>query len=321
MLVTLLHWSVLIRSRAISLAYVRAFSFSDDSVNVAVIPDPATNSSFVSWYNNPAEDLSSTSETSASQLLGLRQIQSNWYQKAFQSSREALTEPWQNRSSALNAMQSWARALPKLTPNPLKHLFLSEMFFSNVLVLSPPQNAGLLCSYGKAVLFDNAVRYSEVTLSMCDTSHSYNCCTNLDILRSRWVGEALLNILADSPTAIYKTLDPPPPPLSAGSVAPPALRRRGFLETIDEAIKTINRIEQILDTLEIRFGYPANYNTFKSKSTITVERLYSKRQNPYSHGMLQADEPAFNHPQNEHMVGGSVPDWYHLSLARSYESL
>ncbi|MCJ1386365.1 hypothetical protein MMC17_009491 [Xylographa soralifera] len=307
--------------RAISLAYVRAFSFSDDSANVAVIPNFAIHSSFAGWYDSPAEDFASTSDTSASQLLGLRQIQSNWYQKAFQSGREALTEPWQNRSSALNAMQSWARALPKSTPNPLKHLFLSEMFFSNVLVLSPQQNASLLCPYGKAILFDNAVRYSEVTLSMCDTSHSYNCCTNLDILRSRWVGEALLDILAESPTAIYETLDPAPPPLPAGSVAPPVLRQRGFVETIDEAIKTITRIDQILDALEIRFGSPAHYNTFKTISAGTVERLYLKRQHHYSSAMVQPNELAFDHPQNEHAIGGSVPDWYGLSVAGSYELL
>ena len=288
---------------------------------MVVTPNDAAHPSFTGWYDNTAEDLRSPSDTPAAQLLGLRQIQSNWYQKAFQSSREALTEPWQTRSSALNAMQSWAKALPKSTPNPLKHLFLSEMFFSNILVLSPPQNASLLCSYGKAVLFDNAVRYSEVTLSMCDTSHSYNCCTKLDIMRSRLVGDALLDILADSPTVIYKALDPQPPPLPAGSVAPPALRHRGFVETIDEAITTIHRIDQILDALEIRFGYPAQYNTFKTKSANTVERLYSKRQHHYMPSMLQANELAFNRPQNEHAIGGSIPDWYHSSIARSYESL
>ncbi|MCJ1288279.1 hypothetical protein MMC26_007634 [Xylographa opegraphella] len=307
--------------RAISLAYVRAFSFSDDSANVAVVPNPAAHPSFVGWNENPAEDLSSTSGTSAAQLLKLRQIQSIWFQQAFQSSREDLIEPWQNRSSAINAMQSWARALSNSTPIPLKHLFLSEIFFSNILVLSPPQNAGLLCSYGKAVLFDNAVRYSEVTLRMCDASHNYNHCTNLDILRSRWVGEALLNILADSPTAIYNTLDPPPPPLSAGSVAPPILRRRGFTETIDEAVKTISRIDQILNALETRFGNPLHYSTFKTESASTVKRLYSKRQHHYSPDMLQANELAFNRPQYEHAIGGVVPDWYHVSIARSYESL
>ena len=300
---------------------MRAFSFSDDSSNVALVPSPATHPSFVGWNDNPAEDPSSTSASSASQLLGFRLIQSNWFQKAFQSSREALTEPWPNRSSALSAMQSWARSLPASTPNPLKHLFLSEMFFSNVLVLSPPQNASLLCSYGKALLFDNAVRYSEVTLSMCDTTNSYNCCTSLDVLRSRWVGEALLNVLADSPTAIYRILDPPLPSLPAGSVAAPTLRHRSFMETIDDAIKTIKRIDQILYALDNRFGHSAHYNTFKTKSTSTVKRLYSERQHHYSPSMLQASELAFNHPQNEGAIGGSAPDWYHLTVARSYNYL
>ncbi|MCJ1396389.1 hypothetical protein MMC18_009279 [Xylographa bjoerkii] len=306
--------------RAISLAYVRAFSFSDDSANVAVISNPTARPLFVDSYENSAEDITRAPYNLASQLLGLRQIQSNWYQRAFQSSREALTQPWQNRSSALNAMQSWERALSKSTTNPIKHLYLSEMFFGNVLVLSPPQSAGLLCSYGKAVLFENAVKYSKETLSMCDPSHTYNCCTNLDILRAKWVGQALLEILAESPTAIYNTLDPPPPPpLAAGSVAPPALRRRGFAETIDEAIKTITRIDQILDALEIRFGYSAHYNTFKSKSAGTVERLYLKRQHHYSPVILLPNELAFNVPQDEQTVGRSVPDWYHPSVIRGYE--
>ncbi|MCJ1475877.1 hypothetical protein MMC13_004541 [Lambiella insularis] len=266
--------------RAISLAHVRAFSFSDASVNVT-LPDKAMSSSSAALDFRAPMYVTKGSDDPASQLLNLRQIESEWYQSLFQSSHEVIMDPWQNRSTALVAMHSWAEALPNSTPNALKSSFLSEMFFSSILLLSPRGRPNLLCLYGQALIFDNAVRYSEVTLRMCDSSHNYNYCTNYDTLRALLVGHALLGILEESPTAIYNVLKPTLPRLLAGSAVPPAPRRRTFVEILDDAICSITRMNQILDALGRRFGSNAACDSFNTNSTATLQRLYAKRQDQY----------------------------------------
>ena len=212
------------------------------------------------------------------QLLALRKIQSTWFQSIFQSDREAMVQPWQTRSADLNDMQTWARSLPNTTPTPLKHLFLSEMLFSSVLLLCPLGSPGILCPYGRALVFDNAVRYSEVIHSMCDTSHGYNLCNNYDVLRTLFVANALLGILGETPGAVYYHIDPVPPTLLADSVRPPLVRSRGRDEIVEVAVDTLTRIDLVLSTLGRRFVYPFSYGTFKFDVSTTLQRLHEMQQ-------------------------------------------
>lgn len=257
----------------------------------------------------------------ASQLLDLRQIESEWYQRLFQSSHEVIMEPWQTRSTSLNGMHSWARALPTSTPHPLKLLFLSEMFFGSILLLSPPGRPSLLSSYGKALVFDNAIRYSEVTLSMCDPSHSYNYCTSDDTLRAHLVGHALLGILEESPAAIHNLLSPSLPPLPPGSGAPPAPRRRTFAETVDDAINGITRIDQILNTLGRRFGSESTYERFKLDSAATLQRLYVKQPHQYPPAISQSSGMSAGDAQSGRGTIYRGASWDHYSGANAYRPL
>lgn len=249
----------------------------------------------------------------SAQLLKLRQIQSSWYQAFFQSNHETLMEPWQNRCSALSEMHRWTTTLPSSTPAAVKHLLISELAFSSILLLRPPDTQNSLCSYGKALLFDYAVKFAEATFNMCSLSHSYNYSTSHDILRTLLVGQALIQLLQESPTIGFNVTPSNPPPLPAGSMAPPGLQRRGFEEHVDDAITAITKLDQIVDNLGRRFGFPPSCKKYQYDSTTTLQTLYTRRQ--------QQNMPALTQPQGGY-IGPAVPSMMPyqdvLGVARGY---
>ena len=268
----------LTRTRVISIAHFRAFSFSDDSVNV--VP-PADSSNHLSTFNAPlvfGGKFHGGITDLASQLLRLRQMQSAWYQTIFQSNREALLEPWQNRTASLYEMRRWIENIPVTTPIEAKNLFLSETLSSSILLLRPPSTTTTLCSYGKALLFDYAVEFSKVTLRLCTISQTYNCCSNIDILRTLFSGQAFLDVLQESPTFAFEVTAPQPPLLSANMIAPPVLQRRSFAEHVEEAINTITRLDHILNTLGCRFSFSPAIGNYKNVSDTILQILYARRQ-------------------------------------------
>lgn len=264
----------------------------------APVSSPPSRSLFDPSISIKKQPLADSNDPSA-QLLKLRQIQSSWYQTVFQSSHESLVEPWQNRCGALTEMHRWTAAVPSSTPAALKHLIISEMAFSSVLLLRPPGTHNSLCSYGKGLLFDYAVKFAEATFNMCSHSHSYNYCTSHDILRTLFVGQTLIYLLQESPTMAFNVTAPSPPPVSASSATPPGLQRRSFQEHIDDAITSITRLDQIVSILGCRFGLPLSCNKYNYDSAASLQTLYTRRQ--------QQDMSILPQPSGTY-IGPAVPD-------------
>ena len=208
-------------------------------------------------------------------------------------------EPWQSRCSSLSEMHLWAAKLPVSIPAAVRHLLISELAFSSIILMRPPGTPNSLCSYGEALLFDYAVKFAEATFNMCSLFRSYNYCTSHDILRTLLVGQALVQLLQGSPTIGFNVPLPSPPPLPAGSMAPPGLQRRSFEEHIDDAMNAITRLDQIVKSLSHRFGFPPSCKKYQYDSTTILQTLYSRRQ--------QQDLPDMNQPPGAYL-GPAVPN-------------
>ena len=302
----------------ISIAHFRAFSFSDDSVNVEL---PADSSNSLPTLNAPlvfGGNSHGGITALASQLLRLRRLQSAWYQTIFQSNREALLEPWQNKTASLYEMRRWIEDRPVTTPIEAKNMFLSEILSSSILLLRPPGTHTTLCSYGKALLFDYAVEYSEVTLRSCKISQTYNYSTNIDILRTLFVGQAFLDILRGSPTFAFEITPPQPPLLSANMMAPPELHRRSFAEHVEEVINTITRLDHILNTLGCRFSFPPTIDNYKDDSDTILQVLYAIRQRKEVPVMVRANGSTLSGDQMGLTVPSMTPYQCTHSIARAY---
>ena len=253
------------------MAHVRAFSFSDDSTNVKLLP--ASHTSPSSTEPLVASKVGVQSAEPSLLLFQLRKLLSGWYQALLYSSPSALVEPWLSRCEDLVNMQRWCSALP--VQLPLQHLFRSEMLYSSILLVWPQGSRASVCPYGRALVFQYAIDYAETTWTI-STSENAAFCTTLDIKRALFVGQRLLRTLQeDSP--IFHSAPPPLPLTRHDEVQPPSLIQRDPAAGIEAAIQGIHLLNQTLRLLGQKFGYSIAHTEFESKSVSALKMLFDRR--------------------------------------------
>ena len=242
----------------------RAFSFTDDSANVR--PEICSSERIFSSALEPAQ-----------QLLRLRQLQSATYQQLHLSDRWTLESPWPEISMSLNEMRLWAENLPETITRSLKWLFLSELNYGYILILCAPNVARESYNYANAKIFDYAVKYTENTFSLIQTTEQSALYTSHDVLRASYVGDRLLDILDAGITHLFTSVPPAPPILPSGFSPLPFVPRRSVDELIDQALSCLDRLDRVLEHLCVRYGYPEPLNEFRQRSMGTSRVLHTRR--------------------------------------------
>ena len=262
--------------RLISMTFTRALSFTDDSINVEL--PPTCPSPHLSHLNTFSAGLDSVN--GSINLVKFRRSQSKYYQALFGANRAALYEPWQNRCSALHGLKSWFLSLSDAAPDFLKHILHSELFYICILLIQPPLGTALTDSYGISLLFDYSIGYAQSTWLVCHHSRTYNPSTSLDLIRAISVAQGLLHLLRDPIDLLFDVEEPLPPPVPP-DLALPSLQKRTVAETAIKAIDAITQMDQVIDMLGRKFGYPQAYPAFKRDSAVTLQKLYTRRQNQH----------------------------------------
>ena len=267
-----LFCSRLTMHRLISMTFTRTLSFSDDSVNVelpfsGLTAQPLLVNSFSSSINSI--DISIN-------LVKFRRSQSKYYQDLFGASRTALYEPWQNRCGALEGLNTCFTSLSDSAPAFLKHILHAELFYMCILLVQPLR-ATRIDPYGISLLFEYSVGYAQSTWLVCHHSRVFNSCTRLELVRATFVAQTLLHLLQDPIGLLFDVKEPSLPPIAPDLALPP-LQRRTIPETATKAIDAITQMDQIIDMLGKKFGYPDIYSSFKRESALTLQSLYVRRQ-------------------------------------------
>ncbi|KAI9841802.1 MAG: hypothetical protein M1838_003411, partial [Thelocarpon superellum] len=118
--------------RSISMVLRRAFSFSDDSVDVALPSrqqDPPHPSSLWEAQLQPLD--------SAFHMFRMRRLQSAWYQELFQAGRSPYPDADARLAKVSREMQSWLETTPACTPAWIRTTFELELAYSQVYVRAP----------------------------------------------------------------------------------------------------------------------------------------------------------------------------------------
>ena len=254
------------------MVHLRAFSFTDDSANIAFC-STTNGSDFL--VPSPRKHLLPALDP-ALQLLEFRQIQSAWYQDLFQSSRQGLEEPWQYLCSALHNMHSWEVALPLSTESPIKKLFRLEVLYSSILLLSPSPSIERVYDYNKALIFKFAIDYAETVSSSNEGSERSVFHTFHDLKRTAFVGKAILGVLQETPNQILSGVVPSPPS-NLKSIVPPPLTGIENSEVLSQAIACLERLDKVLEASGTRFGYPSLHDEFRVQSCNVQRMLHARR--------------------------------------------
>ena len=253
--------------RSISLAHLRAFSFTDDSISITSprqrVGSPGTNQVFLNDL-----DL-------ATHLARLRQIESKAYQKLFQSSRLKPDEPWPIISSSIEDIHRFCCELPDAIEDPIKKLLRCEALYSSILILSPPDLDDDIIDYGKFLIFEYAVKYADLMSSVGSETEQFAFYSSLDMLRASFIMKRFLALLLSDFALFFSNSMSIPPlhiPTSSGA---PVIQRRTIGDMLNRAHNCLNMCDNTLEYLELRFGYTDPLTEFRVQSSDVRQLLQS----------------------------------------------
>lgn len=245
--------------RSIGLVHIRAFSFTDDSASVTRprqrAGSPDTSRVFLHDLNI------------ANHLSNLRQIESDAYQKLFQSSRPALEEPWPIISSSIADVHRFCSEMPDQIKSPIRKLLRCEALYSSILILSPPDLEDDLTDYGKFLIFEYAVEYADLMSCVGSDAEQFAFYTSHDMLRASFVVKRLLALLLSDFALFFGSSISRPPPQALTSSEVPVLQHRTVGEMLSRAYNCLNLCDKTLEYLGPRFGYTDPLKEFRVQSS------------------------------------------------------
>ena len=204
--------------------------------------------------------------TPATQLRHLRHIESDAYQKLFQSSRLAVEQAWPVISKSIENIHRFSGELPGQIKVPIKKLLRCEALYSSILILSPSDLDEDISDYGKFLIFEYAIEYADLMSTVGSDAEQFAFYTSLDMLRTSFIVKRFLRLLLSDSTLFFGSSISRPPlhvPTSSGA---PVIQRRTVGEMLGRAHNCLNLCDKILEYLELRFGYTDPLKEFRVQS-------------------------------------------------------
>ena len=239
----------------------RAFSFTDDSANVALSVDCDASS----FSNDPGIIGSLRPPNSICPLYAYRRLQSKWYQVLFESDRQAQAQPWQYRSNDLYDMHEWAQTIQTPLLHNVQFLCQTESLYGKILIISPTGSVQGVCEYGKALIFQYAMEFSRIIQTQCRNAKSLALCTSLDLTRTLYVGEALIEVLQIGSEYVNNSIIPASPAIPKSSKSLPKVLDRSSENLFEIALTGLRCIDETLSTLSSKFELSHLHRGFKDK--------------------------------------------------------
>lgn len=292
------------------MVHARAFSFSDDAINVAF---PAMSgigriASVSGTITGPQ------SHNPAILLFQLRRIQSHWYQTLIQSDPNQPVEGVEGDASAYiwqvcQDMREWDESLPETLPIGIRELFDLELKYSYVYCLAPSARAPVMTPYGRVLIFEYAIAYLDHVYGLAHGGPEPNPAfyTYHDALRVYFMGSQFMAVLRDAGDAILAGASVALPLSLPGRAPPPPLPTRTSNE--DNLTRSLRCLEGVKFTLK-KYGErwtdaESLAKNFDMLSEDLIKSLKNKQQNglqytppPPQH--MQGRPPMHMPPQQQH---------------------
>lgn len=251
----------------------RAFSFSDDSANVAL---PSTLNTLKASTTTGRDQLFLRTLDPAICLFRIRRLQSAWYHELFLSGRTAWADPEPYLWAACHDTRKWFEDLPSSIPPPIRRKLELEALYSYIYVLSPSGKVHNVPVLGQSLVFEYSMEYTEKMQNVLRDMDSSAIYTFHDILRVYFVGRRFLDVLWQNQDrllsgVIFDTPDVPP-----GLLAPLSVTNRSRQSITSRAIQCINGVIEILETFGHKSGYMSLRDRFSADSKFLLDELHTR---------------------------------------------
>ncbi|KAF2277328.1 uncharacterized protein EI97DRAFT_375131 [Westerdykella ornata] len=311
------YWCVYALDRSTSLVQTRAFSFSDDSANVALpFNGPATSPRNTS----PQTPMFQQSFGAALDLFKIRELQSEWYMELFQSGREpwAYVDAYPYIWSTYAKMTQWFKDLPTSLLPSQRSFFELELLYSYVYILSKSPRIPHIHEYAQRLIFEHCIAYATSLLALISQASNTTKppITFYDAMRAYMTGRQFVDVLRN-PDALLDPVPALPPassirgtasddPLAPSAQAPPppfpspvlSVNQTMPKDPTTRAIDAINDFTTILSKCGNRFGFTHWRDRFQRESAALLAQLYNRASNsPNTNSQHIMSHTGFQQPQ------------------------
>ncbi|KAI2794778.1 hypothetical protein POX_a01379 [Penicillium oxalicum] len=279
--------------RGMSSALHQTFTFSDESVNVA-LPATDTSSSTAEYKSiflrNPAPSL---------HIVRIRKILSAGYHDMYYSSREPSPQPIAQIWTLCAQARDWYHECPPSAPKHFSLLYRLELLYTTIILLSPSNRYPVLGDYNKALLFDRCLDFISQIHQVLENPSALPFVTFLDITRVQQVGHVFVHILTDDFEFLLSPVMPTPPPVPAGTPEAPLLAVEDRINGRPRAFRCLSYVRDLLHYCKRKWGLDQPLEDFERKSA-SLEKML--REGPADYGMNRGSYPS--HPPPSVAVPG-----------------
>jgi hypothetical protein len=256
------------------MVHARAFSFTDDSINVSY-PSPVA---LVAPETTGSSLTRPHSLETALLLFQLRRGQSSWYQQLFQSTREPLQQASTYIWQMCQDMHEWADSFPDSLSPVFKDFFDLELLYSYVYCIAPSCRVQSVPDYGKTLIFEYSISYIQNIFRISRDPVNSAFYTYHDALRVYFIGSQFLAVLTDNQDQLLNGIisyissspgSPPPPPIP---------RSNGKIDNVDRSIDCITHIKETLRTFGHRWDdAQALQSSFEAQAGSLLATLHQRK--------------------------------------------
>ncbi|KAJ5758467.1 hypothetical protein N7520_005623 [Penicillium odoratum] len=291
--------------RGLSSALQRTFSFSDDSVSVEM---PSTSNSTNSSVNEQSH-IFLRSPAPALHIVRIRQILSVGYADMYYKSREPSEQPLVQIWTLCHRAQQWYNECPQNSPSHFSLLYRLEKLYTIIILLSPSHQYPILCDYNSALLFDRSMDYISLIHQVLETPGSLPFLNFLDIQRVHQIARRFVEVLSQNYDLLLSTTVPSPPPVPAGTPAPPILDEEDRINCRPRAIRCLSYIRDLLEYSARKWELRAPLEEFERESAALNDLLLNDSIG-YMEMPIRGGYPQSS-PHGLPLVGNEYPG-YHL---------
>ena len=325
--------------RNISIAYGRAFSFTDDSAAVSLPADGRSLSPDPNGAANLGMFLRSLKPSLF--LFDIRRVQSAFYQATHCS----LQKEWptstalEYTASILQDIRSWFATVPASLSQRHLLFFRLEYLYSQILALAPSCRipASKMSDLNKALMFEHAIHYVDQLRLIIKDDSCHPFLTFVDFLRVNAVGQQFRDAMRTDfdQLLIGGTAQSPGQSARAGSAQPPPpfVKSTSILENCCRAIACFETVIDLLAYARKRWGPGVIRERFEQESAVLMGKLKNRQQalstppyyaegfsyptgtsaqEPHTNTIRVHSSPIVDTRQSQQHADGQVPiDWSH----------
>ncbi|KKK24040.1 hypothetical protein P175DRAFT_0444123 [Aspergillus ochraceoroseus IBT 24754] len=272
-----------ILDRATSTAFDRTFSFSDQSVHVAL---PSSSSSPGSSPVEQSHIFLHSSEPAWS-IVRIRQILSAAYQRKYFHEFESPSLPPPSTWILCSQVHEWYKNTPQDATQYFPILYRLEYLYTTIIILSPSSRHLPQCNYTKFLLFKNCIEYVRQLHQVLESQTWLPVITFLDIQRTYQISRKFIDILTQDFDLIMSQSVPALPQVPDDCPTPPLLDCEDCLDCYTQALECLTKIGKILQFGVRKWKLHGLRHDFQQRSTsvqgylLTPPAIYTPTPPPY----------------------------------------